>query len=306
MTLPELTRTYQNHTIDSTHWQHYVPRGDDVIVATSYKSGTTWMQFVVHELIFLAQSAPEVWDVTFWLDSRYHSIEEKISKIEAQIHRRSLKTHLALDGLPFFEEVKYIVVGRDARDVFMSWWNHYSNFTDAHFERLAALPNQVGPMLPRCPDDIHVYWWQWIRQGWFEWEVEGYPAWGNMHHTQTWWHFRHLDNILFVHFNDLLADLEGEIGRVAAFLDIPVTAEIITEVARAVGFDAVKRQATADPKAGKNVWKGGMATFFNKGTNGRWRTVLSDEEVAMYEETAVKVLTPDCKEWLEQGRIAFV
>jgi aryl sulfotransferase len=48
-----------------------------------------------------------------------------------------------------------------------------------------------------------------------------------------------------------------------------------------------------------------MATFFNKGTNGRWRNILSAEEVAMYEETATKVLTLDCKRWLELGRAAF-
>ena len=303
--LPEVLHLYQNHTIDSTYWRHYVPRDDDVIVATSYKSGTTWMQHVLHELIFLGQAIPEIWDVALWLDSRYHPIEEKIAKIEAQTHRRSIKTHLALDGLPYFEQVKYIVVGRDARDVFMSWWNHYSNFTDAHFERLAAVPNRVGAMLPRCPKDIHDYWRQWILQGWFEWEVEGYPVWGNMHHTQTWWNYRHLDNILFVHFNDLLADLEAEIQRVATFLDIPVTAAAVTAVAKAVRFDEIKRQATADPEAGTNVFKGGMATFFHKGTNGRWRDVLSAEEVGMYEETAAKVLTPACKQWLEQGRIAW-
>jgi aryl sulfotransferase len=48
-----------------------------------------------------------------------------------------------------------------------------------------------------------------------------------------------------------------------------------------------------------------MATFFHKGTNGRWRDVLSAEDVALYEETAVKVLTPVCQAWLEQGRSAW-
>jgi aryl sulfotransferase len=276
------------------------------VIATSYKSGTTWMQFIVNELIFLGEPAPVMWDVALWLDSRFYpDVKERIEILEAQEHRRSIKTHLALDGLPFFPEVKYIVVARDARDVFMSWWNHYSNYTDEFYERMSSLPGRVGLPLPRCPEDIHDYWHLWITQGWFEWEMEGYPQWGNMHHTQTWWNYRHLDNILFVHFNDLLADLEGEIMRVAAFLDIPITADQLSTVAQAVNFAAIKRRATADPEAATDTWKEGMATFFHKGTNGRWRDVLSAEEVEMYEKTAAKVLTPECKRWLERGRLAF-
>ena len=302
--LPQIMHVYQNHMIDSTRWQYYLPRDNDIVVATSYKSGTTWMQHIIHELIFLGQlERPGMWDVAYWLGARFNpDIQETIVALEAQEHRRSLKTHLALDGLPYYPQVKYVVVTRDARDVFMSWWNHYANFTDAYYELVADLPDRVGPPLPRCPDDIHVYWRQWITQGWFEWEVEGYPAWGNMHHTQTWWNYRHLDNILFVHFNDLLADLPREINRVATFLDMPVTAKQVAAVAQAVQFDRMKQEATADPTAGTDTWKGGLATFFHKGTNGRWRDVLSAEEVAMYEGTARKVLTPDCKEWLENGR----
>jgi aryl sulfotransferase len=40
--------------------------------------------------------------------------------------------------------------------------------------------------------------------------------------VQSWWDFLHLPNILFVHYADLLADLEGEIRRVAQFLEIEV------------------------------------------------------------------------------------
>ena len=93
----------------------------------------------------------------------------------------------------------------------MSFWNHYSQFSDANYELLNDTPGRVGDPLPRCPADLHELWRDWISRGWFEWESEGYLHWSNMQHTQTWWDFRHLKNILFVHFNDLLADLVGEI-----------------------------------------------------------------------------------------------
>jgi len=54
MTLPEVTRIYQNHTFDSMRWQKFVPRDDDIVISTSYKSGTTWMQNIVANLVFTA------------------------------------------------------------------------------------------------------------------------------------------------------------------------------------------------------------------------------------------------------------
>jgi aryl sulfotransferase len=95
--------------------------------------------------------------------------------------------------LPYFEQLKYIVVGRDPRDVFMSMWNFYANFGDDFYEQINT--EWPGKPFPRCPEDIHDFWQGWIGQGWFEWEREGYPFWSNMRHVQTWWDFKHLPNI---------------------------------------------------------------------------------------------------------------
>lgn len=300
--LPEVRHLYQNHHMDSTRWQHYVPRGDDIIITTPIKSGTTWMQWIVLNLIFLGQKTPTVWEVSPWLDQRRRPLEEIMIMLEAQQYRRCLMTHLALDGLPFYPQVKYIVVGRDPRDVFMSLWNHYSSHTDTFFAQLNNLPGRVGAPFPRCPQDLHTFWSMWIRRGWFAWESEGYPYWGNMHHIQSWWNYRHLPNILFVHFTDLLTNLEEEIRRVTHFLEMTVSDAAIATVAQTVTFDTVKQNTDKIFPQAQNIWQGGSQTFFFKGTNGRWRGVLTDAELAMYEETAAKVLTPACRAWLEQGR----
>jgi aryl sulfotransferase len=81
--------------------------------------------------------------------------------------------------------------------------------------------------------------------------------------------------------------------------------EAVTAVAQAVSFFTLKKNATRDPLYGSDVWKGGMKTFFFKGTNGRWQGVLSKDELVMYETTRARVLTPDCARWLEQGRMAL-
>jgi aryl sulfotransferase len=302
--LPEVIHTYQNHHLDSTRWRLYRPREDDIIISTAYKSGTTWMQAIVLNLVFLGKEVPLLLNkVSPWLDVRWRPVEETIGLIEAQQHRRFLKSHLALDGLPYYPRVKYIVVGRDARDVAMSLWNHYSNYKAKVYRQFNETPGLVGDPLPACPGDIHPFWHNWITRGWFAWESEGYPFWGNLHHTRTWWEFGHLDNILFVHYNDLLADVEGEITRVARFLDIDVREKDVASIAHAVSFSTMKEIADKmDPGAWK-IWKNGGSTFFFKGTNGRWKGVLADAELELYRKTLSEVLPADCGRWLEQGRI---
>lgn len=303
--LPKVIHTYQNYTLDSTRWQCYRPRPDDIVIATSYKSGTTWMQEIVRQLVFLGQTTPQkddiaLWEVSPWLDARWAPLAEVIDKLEAQQHRRFIKTHLALDGLPFYSQVKYIVVGRDARDVAMSMWNHYAEFTEEAYESMNNTPGRVGePLAP--PLDIHDYWRNWITRGWFPWEHEGYPFWGNLHHTQTWWDYRHLPNILFVHYNDLKANLTGEIQRIASFLDIAVNEDRLPEILQAISLDAMRHKAEQLEPGMKAGWKDGAKTFFFKGTNGRWKHLFSAEELTLYDEKAAKVLTQDCRAWLEQG-----
>ncbi|MDA1348266.1 MAG: sulfotransferase domain-containing protein [Chloroflexi bacterium] len=298
---PKVTRVYQNHHLDSTRWDAFTPRDDDIVVATPYKSGTTWMQLIVQALLRGGQPTASLNEVSPWLDMRMSPIDEVIGKLEALSHRRSIKTHLPLDGLRFFPQIKYVVVGRDARDVFMSLWNHYSNYMPDFYEKINDNPGRVGVPLPICPDDIRQFWSGWISAGWFDWETEGYPFWSNMRHVQSWWDYRDIPNILFVHYNDLLADLEGEVLRVACFLDIEVPEEVLPRVVDSVTFGTVKQNA-------ENIWpgmetsfRGGAQTFFHKGTNGRWKTVLTESDLKLYEAAVARELSAECAEWLEHA-----
>jgi aryl sulfotransferase len=58
------------------------------------------------------------------------------ARIAAQDHRRFFKTHLPFDGLPIHDEVKYVHVARDGRDVCMSFHNQGSGFTPEMLDRL--------------------------------------------------------------------------------------------------------------------------------------------------------------------------
>lgn len=302
--LPTVTRVYQNHHLDSTRWNRYAPRTGDIVISTSYKSGTTWMQGILQHLVFLNKEMLSYDDVSPWLDRSGRPLDEVLAGLEAQKHRRFIKTHLALDGLPYHSQVKYIVVARDARDVCLSMWNHYSNYTTSQYQRLNDWAGRVGAEFPVCPDNIHLFWRDWITRGWFPWESEGYPFWGNLHHTQTWWDYNHLANILFVHFNDLLVNLQNEICRIADFLDIRVSDAQLKNITNGVTLEAMRNDAARRDAGISESFHGGANTFFFKGINGRWKGVLSTDELAMYQAAVSRNLSPDAARWLEHGTIA--
>src|SRR5687767_5179893 len=56
--LPKVIHSYQNHHLNSTRWGRYRPRPNDLVMATSYRSGTTWLQESVRRLLFWQQEDP--------------------------------------------------------------------------------------------------------------------------------------------------------------------------------------------------------------------------------------------------------
>jgi aryl sulfotransferase len=52
---------------------------------------------------------------------------------------------------------------------------------------------------------------------------------------------------------------------------------------------------------GGALWDGGGDSFIHKGTNGRWRDVLTDKDIRDYTARALMELGPDCAAWLALG-----
>jgi aryl sulfotransferase len=300
---PERSRVYKSHHLDSTRWDAVPLRDDDIIISTSLKTGTTWTQRIVSLLVFGPGPLPASLNfVSPWIDAVFWAPVEIVRDlVEGQTHRRFFKSHLAFDALPYDESVKYIYVGRDGRDVFMSLWNHYGAYNDAIYGQLNDPAKLVGEPLAPCPDDIHALFADWVSRGSFPWEKDGYPFWSHFHHAQTFWDFRHLPNVHFTHFNDMKADLEREMRRIAAFLDIDVPEDRWAATVEGATFEAMKRDADSLLPELEAGFKGGAQTFVNKGTNERWKDVLTPDELAKYDRAVARAVTPDCARWLEQG-----
>jgi aryl sulfotransferase len=291
---PVKQRELHNHHIDSTIWNDLKFRPDDIVIATYAKSGTTWMQQIVSQLLFQADPHLEVAELSPWLDLRVPPKAVKLPQIESQQHRRFMKTHLPVDALRFSPEVKYIYIGRDGRDVVWSLYNHHVNANQRWYDALNNTPGRVGPPIEPPPADIRQYWHDWLAR-------DGFPFWSFWENVRSWWEIRGLPNMLMVHFADLKRDLPGEIQRIAHFLNIAVAPELWPSILNHCSFAWMKQNATKSVPLGGAFWDAGAEVFIHKGINGRWKEVLTAEEIAEYEARAVKELGPEGAHWFASG-----
>jgi aryl sulfotransferase len=296
-------RTVKDRVRDSKHWDRYKPRPGDVVVASFPKVGTTWTQHIVSLLIFQSATPVPIMGTFPWVDCRIQiPIDVMIPMLEAQTHRRAMKSHLPFDALPIYDEVKYIHIARGGLDACFSFHNHFLNFTPqfiGNIQRNAqAAGDAVRPPMP-APEDPREFFLSWIE----------------LHHDdvvpvadaffdleRSYWAERRRGNLLMVHYNDLKADLSGEMKRIAAFLGIETPAKLWPELVEAASFETMKNEGAALLPGIEMAVRGGHQTFLNKGTNGRWRDVLTKDDVARYHERAAAELSPGLNDWLEHGR----
>jgi aryl sulfotransferase len=288
-----------NHHFDSTIWNDFQFRDDDIIIATYAKSGTTWMQQIIAQLLFNGDPDIEVAQMSPWLDLRVPPKEIKLPMVDAQPHRRFLKTHLPVDALVFSPKAKYIYIGRDGRDVLWSMHNHHVNANQAWYDALNLTPGRIGPAIERPPADILQYWQDWM-------ERDGHPFWPFWENVRGWWEIRDLPNVMFVHFANLKQDMPSEIRRIAQFLDIPINESKWNAICEHCSFDWMKKNAMKIVPLGGAFWDGGSETFINKGVNGRWADTLSNDDVVRYEAHAHQELGADCARWLARGELPKV
>jgi aryl sulfotransferase len=292
---PRKTRELHNHHMNSTVWNDFAFRDDDVIVSTYAKSGTTWTQQIVAELMFQDAAPMNVNEISPWLDLRFIPPEVR-GMVDAQTHRRMIKTHLPADAMVISPKAKYLYVARDGRDVVWSLHHHHSGFVPQAYEMFNNTPGLVGEPLPPADPDIRRYFNTWL-------EKDGYPFWSFWENTSSWWALRNLSNVRLVHFARLKADLEGEMRAIGEFLEIDTPEARWPTLVEHCTFDYMKTNAGRFAPVGGQLWEGGAQSFINKGDNGRWKDVLSPTESLAYERKAQDKLGADCAHWLMTGEL---
>ena len=297
---------YTNFGWNSDRWTEFAFRADDIVISTAPKCGTTWMQMLCALLLFRTPDLPApLAKLSPWLDMNTRPIDEVVAGLDAQRHRRFIKTHTPLGGLPWDPRVTYVHVGRDPRDAALSWDNHLANMDMDRFielragavglDDLADLGIDELPAPP--PDDPVERFWGWIEgdQG----ERGGSGLGGLVHHSRTFWERKDAPNVHLFHYGDLRADLAGQMARLASVLGVEPPTDDLVDAAR---FENMKaRSAELVPNSDTPFWVS-TDQFFDKARAGAGHALIGEEGRPRY-EAALRSATDDeaLIAWLHDG-----
>ena len=301
-------RRYRSVVADSARWEGFEFRDGDIVISTPPKCGTTWTQMLVGMLVFGSPDFPRpLSEISLWLDMQLASKEDVFERLGAQTHRRFIKSHTALHGLPYDERVTYICVGRDPRDVAVSCRHHMSNMDLDQFLKLreqAVGLHDLAELVPQQKeptDPIVEYLETDLNAANFNVMTLSYV----LHHLQSFWDRRDDDNIALFHYADLQADLPGQLRRLAGVLNIELDESKVDELAAAASFAAMRDNAEmVAPNSDARIWKS-TNDFFHRGSNGQWREAFDEDMLRRYNERAAALATPELRTWAESGWLAL-
>jgi len=292
---------YENLISDSARWRLFEHRPGDVIISTPPKCGTTLTQMLCALVLFDSSEFPgRMDDLSPWLDQRTRSDDEVLSHLDAQTHRRFIKTHTPLDGVPEWPDVTYVTVGRDPRDVFVSWEHHVENIDAEHM--FAAIDGAVGvdtvvPFLTEAPDTV---------EGRFDlWLVNDSPT-VSMSlelvtgHVEASWQRRSRPNVELFHFEDLRSDRAAAMTRLAEAFGVELSNERIDELAQAASIDRMRDRADDLAPNTKEIFSD-PTRFFRSGEGGDWSAFVTPEQDAVYWERLDELVPPELRDWLHRA-----
>ena len=288
---------YLSSDEDSARWLDFDFRNDDIVISTRSKSGTTWVQMICALLIFDTPDLPRpLAALSPWLDWLVLPQVELFDDLEAQSHRRFIKTHTPLDGLPGDDRVTFIVVARHPLDAAVSLY-HQSHNIDRR--RIAELTGNPDLAEPKQMPPLDVWLGNWIEsettaQG----ELESFN--GVFHHLTDAWSRRDEPNVVLVHYADLLDDLTGEMQQIATRLGIDLADQRVDELAHAATFESmlVNGDTLVPDPAAVLLDK---HRFFRSGRSGAGGNALRPAALAAYHSRASRTAPPDLLAWLHRG-----
>lgn len=228
-----------------------------------------------------------------WIDWDVEPQSFVYERLAAQTHRRVIKTHTPLDGIPLRDDVAYIVVGRHPLDVAVSLYHHIGNIdqvrsADLRGEQVAD--NDRGTLkewLDRWIDDPRPP------------EEALDTLAGNVHHVSDAWGRRVDGNVVLVHFAELRSAHEAVIRSLAAWLGIDVADGDWTTLVNATSFEAMRAQPETTVPDRVGVLKDAGA-FFRSGSIGEGARLCSAGTLRRYHERLVTTASPEVVAWLHQ------
>ena len=231
-----------------------------------------------------------------WLDWLVTPRDELYERLAAQQHRRFIKTHTPLDGVPLDSGVTYVVVARHPLDMAISLYHQGANLDRTRLRQLTSQPEPTEKLSPRPP--LHEWVLSWIdgEENPQE-QLDSLP--GVMWHFSDAWRRRREANVVLVHYDDLSENLEGEMRRLAGLFRIEVPDATWPKLVEAARFETMKARADQLAPDPSGILKSRQA-FFRSGRRGAGRTLLSEAELDRYRQRTAQLAPSDLLAWLNR------
>jgi aryl sulfotransferase len=289
---------YRSADEDSGRWLGFPHRPGDIVISTRSKSGTTWLQMICALLVFRTPNLPApLAQLSPWLDWLIESREEVYARLAAQEHRRFIKTHTPLDGLPLDPTATYIVTARHPLDLAVSLYHQGDNIDRRRLHQLTGQPELARPARGRPPLREWLLWWI-DQQTDPRQELDSLP--GVLWHLSDAWSRRSEPHVVLVHYDDLIADLGGQMRRLAGLLGIVISEQTWPRLVDAATFSQMRANADRLTPNPMGILKN-SAAFFRRGRSGAGRELLDEHELAQYHERAAQLAGPDLLAWLNRA-----
>lgn len=203
----ELKRRFELSTPPQSHKLSFQPRPDDVTVAVPAKCGTTWLLHICHQLRMQGAEPDfdDQFDVITWIENTkfFYNLDPDEHAKKQPTGIRIFKSHLPYPAVP--KGGKMIYCFRDQSDALYSAYKFVNS--------VALLKGRVSlSVFANAAVTVN------------------HVAEESMKDLLTWWEHRHDADVLFFFFDDLREDHAGSVRRIAKFIGVECSDEVIAHV----------------------------------------------------------------------------
>lgn len=223
-------------------------RPGDICYVSYPKSGSTWLAYIL-VLITNRGDIPTgkktLRDCLQWVESSW-TYPRSEGDLESLASTRIFKSHMpysmALGGDPQQNPCKYVYIARNPKDVAVSYY---------HFERQKSWSGNYSGS-----------WEHWLkifmegrvqRGSWFD-------------HALSWWQHRDADNVLFITYEDLRANLQAELEKLMIFLGYPLEDEVVQKTIDKTSYHNMQQERFSNMHEIKE-----FQGFFREGKVNSWK-----------------------------------
>jgi len=185
-------------------------RPDDIYVSSFMKSGTTWLQVILYQLLHGGNAVyNHIHEASPWIEAL---TAKELQTLKSRTSPRVFKTHLEYDRVPRQIPVRFVYIVRNGMDTTVSFYHHVKNYFNPEitFEKVQEMVLGTG------------------ENSWFR-------------HVSGWLGNEHGHRVHYLTYEGLKSDTKGEIRRLADFCGIALDEALLARVLEKSSFENMKK-----------------------------------------------------------------